>query len=286
MTAENTYLYSGFQLGVIYELNSKGRPKAVNTTPYTGIEVYATKAYSPSLPQPRKVPHTGNDRLLKTQIFPGQEPATAELSVGAEDLDLIAMLAGTTVKQIAGMNMLPHLHDLQGKETQVGLILYQAALSRVTSAQGYHFHFISSSKMVVRLPGAGESPIDVMYDLTLNPSEYYLWGAALAPLSDIYDPLSGVPETGVFEAGIFSGFSEFEPRIASFISGNNTTVFDFPASMPAVDVAKIAVFTAQPTDDETVLVPASDYTPAVTGVTMDTGLTTGTEVHIVYQKAA
>lgn len=286
MTAEKTYLYSGFQLGVIYELNSKMRPKGVDTTAYTGVEVYATKAYNPTLPAARKVPHVGNDRLLKTQIFPGQEPATAEFSVGAEDLDLIAMLSGTTIKQLAGMNMLPHLHDLQGKETQVGVIMYQAALSRLTSAQGYHFHFITSSKMVARLPGAGNDPIDFMYDLTINPSTKYLWGAPLAPLSDACDPLSGVPDMGVFEAGVMSGFSEYEPRIAAFISKASEDEFLFPASMPAADVNKIAVFRAAPTDDEAELISASDYTPSVTGVLFDSPVTTDDEVIIVYQKAA
>jgi len=286
MTAENTYVYAGLQLGIIYELNSKMRPKGVDTTAYCGIEVYATKAYSPTLPAPRKVPHVGNDRLLHTQIFPGQEAASAELSVGCEDLDLIAMLAGTTIKQLAGMNMLPHLHDLQGKEISVGAILYQAALSRLTSAQGYHFHFISSSKMVARIPGAGNDPIDLVYDMTINPSSNYLWGAPLSPLSDACDPFSGVPDMGVEEAGILSGFSEFEPRIAAFISKASEDTFLFPANMQAADATKIAVFRAAPTDDEAELISASDYTADVDGVVFDSPVTTDDEVIIVYQKAA
>lgn len=286
MAVDTTYVYSGLQNGVVYELNAMGRPKGTGATAYVGTEVYATKAYAPSLPQPRKVPHVGNDRLLKTQIFPGQEPASAELSVGAEDLDLVAMLGGTIIKTVAGMKMLPHLHDLQGKETKVGLILYQAALSRQTSASGYHFHFISSSKMVVRLNGAGTEPIDFVYDLTINPSENYLWGASLAPLANIYDPLSGVAETGVFEAGVFSGFSEYEPRIAAFIAGASQEIYDFPLSMPAFDATKIAVFTADPADDTATLVNPADYTATVTEVTFDIAPATGDEVIILYQKAA
>lgn len=278
MAVDSNYVYSGLQAGIVYELNAKGRPKAVNTTAYTGIDVYATKSYNPTLPSPRKVAHVGNDRLLKTQIFPGQEPASAELSVGSEDLDLIAMLAGTTPKSIAGMSLLPHLHDLQGKEVSVGAILYQAALSRTTSAQGYRVHFITSSKMVVKLPGAGDSPIDVVYDMTINPSENYLWGAAIAP--------SGVADMGVLEQGILSGFSTYEPRIASFISGAATVEFLFPASMQAANVNDIAVFTAAAADDAAVLVDPGDYTTALTGVTFDITPGLNKEVHVVYQKAA
>ena len=286
MTIEATYLYSGFQNGVIYQLNAKGRPKGVNTTAYMGTEVYAAKNYAPSLPKPRLVPHTGNDRLLKTQIFPGQDVASAQISVGAEDLDLLALLMGTTIKEVAGMRMLPHLTDLQGKEVQVGAILYQAALSRLTSAQGYHFHMISSSKMVATLPGFGDAPIDVQFDLTINPSQKYLWGSEMAPLADIYDPLSGVPETGAKEAGIFSGFSAYEPRIAAFVSGAATVLFEFPASMPAENTTDIAVFVADPTADEATQLAAADFTATKAGVTLDTTPGTGFEVIVLYQKAA
>ena len=285
MAAESAYVYSGLQRGTVYQLNAMGRPKAVNTSAYVGVDVYATKAYNPTLPTTRKVPHVGNDRLLKTQIFAGQEAATAEFAVGCEDMDLIKMLGGLTIKEIAGMKMLPHLTDLQGKGVSVGVILAQAALSKETSSPGYHFHFISKSKMVVRLAGAGEAPIDIVYEMTINPSTKYLWGGALAPLADIYDPLSGVPETGAFEAGLFSGFCEYEPQIASFISGASTTEFLFPASMPAVDAAKIAVFTAAAADENAELVDLADYTPATTGVTFDITPGTDAEVHIVYQKA-
>jgi len=285
MTVEKTYVYSGLQNGAVYELNAKGRPKApTGGLAYVGIDVYATKAYTPSLPKPRLVPHIGNDRLLKTQVFPGQESASAQFSVGAEDMDLLAMLTGTTVKSIAGMEMLPYLTDLQGKETSVGVILYQAALSKITSAQGYHLHMISKSRMVATLPGAGNDPIDMVYDMTINPSENYLWGGALAPLADIYDPLSGVPDTGAHEAGLFSGFSEFAPRIASFLTDTAQVEFLFPASLQAADVNKIAVFTALPTDDVAELVDPADYTTAVDGVTFDS-TPAGREVIVVYQVA-
>jgi hypothetical protein len=281
---ETTYVYSGLQAAVAYALNTMGRPKGVNTVAYTGVEVYAAKLYGLTLPGARRVPHVGNDRLLKTQIFAGQEPASGELSVGAEDLDLIAVLTNTVIKSIAGMKMLPHMTDLQGSEPNVGLILYQAALSRLTSAQGYHFHMIPSTKAVPRIAGAGAEPIDTVYDLAPNPSEKYLWGAAMAPLSDPYDEFSGVSETGALESGVFSGFCEYEPRIAAFVSGASTVEFLFPGNMPAASVDRIAVFTASPTDEEAVEVTVG-ITKAVTGVTFDTTPGLNKEVILLYQKA-
>lgn len=282
-TVEETYLYSGLQNGRVYLLNTKGRPKATNTVAYTGHGIYASKSYNPTLPSSRRVPHPGNDRLLKTQLFPGQDPASAELSVGSEDLGLIAMISGTTIKEIAGMKLLPHLHDLQGKEKAVGIILWQAAVSRQASTPGYRTHIITSSKMVARLNGAGNDPIDFVYDVSINPSEKYLWGASLAPLADIYDEFSGVPDMGVFEAGVLSGFSTTTPRIASFISGASTTVFAFPVNEKAANVDDIAVFTASAADEESELVDPADYTAAVTGITFDVTPGLNKEVHVVYQ---
>lgn len=283
-TVETTYLYSGLQMGIAYELNTKGRPKATDTTAYVGREIYALKGYSVTLPSVRRVPHTGNDRLLKTQIFPGQDAAAGELSVGAEDLELIAMLHNLVIKEEAGMKMLPHLTDMQGKEPSVGLILMQAALSRATSAQGYHFHFMPSTKALMRLPGGGGDPQDIVYDLAPNSVEFYPWGAAVAPLDDIYDELSGVPEMGVYEDGILSGFSTFRPRMASFISGASTTVFSLPSSAQAANAVDISVFTADPTDDFAEKV-TTGITKAATGVTFSVSPGDGKEVHVLYQQA-
>jgi hypothetical protein len=285
MTLEATYVYSGLQTGRVYELNAKGRPKGTGLTAYTGISVYASKAYSPSLPTVRKVPHVGNDRLLKTQIFPGQEPATADFSVGAEDLDLIAMIGGYTIKEIAGMRLLPYLTDLQGKEKSVGIILSQAALSKLTSTQGYRTTIIPVAKMVLaRLAGAGDAPIDNVFDVSINASTNHLWGQPLSAV-DVYGVPTGVPETGAAEAGLWSGFTTYETVIASFIAGAGA-VFDFPAAEPAANATDLAVFTAGATDDYSVLVDPADYTAMTTGVTFDTPPGAGVEVNILYQKAA
>lgn len=281
---ETTFFYSGLQNVVAYELNAKGRPKAsAGGLVYVGLEVNATKLYNLTLPAARRVPHIGNDRLLATQIFPSQESATGELSVGSEDLDLIAMLTGTTIKEVAGAKMLPHMTDLQGSETVVGLITWQAAVSRQSKTQGIHFHILPNTQAVPRLPGAGESPIDLIFDLAPNATEYHLWGEALAPLSNPSDPNSGVADTGAFEAGIWSGFADYPYRIAAFIAASAQVEFLFPASRQAISTTNVEVFTGAQTDDALELVDPADYTVAVDGVTFDVAPGVGVEVQIVYQ---
>ena len=277
---EEPFVYSGFQTGVIYELNANGRPNGTTLDPYTGIEVYAAKLYALTLPATRKIPHIGNDRLLKTQQFPSQEVASGEISVGAEDLELIAALSGSTILEIAGMQLLPHMSDLQGQEPNVGMSLYQAALAQ-SGPQRFHFHMITSTKAVVRLPGFGPDPIDLVYDIAPDPVDRYLWGYDMAPLSDPSDPFSGITPTGALEAGVWSGFGEGEPRIAAFVADGSEDTFLFPENMQANDATNIAVFTAA---GAVVTSYSSGYTGALTGVTFDSPPTVDDEVILLYQK--
>jgi hypothetical protein len=284
MTTENVYMYSGLQNAVAYELNAMGRPKAVaGGIAYVGSEVHATKVYTLTLPAPRRIPHIGNDRLLATQIFPSQEAATGELNVGSEDLDLIAALTGLTVKETAGLSMLPHLTDNSGKEPNVGLLLWQAAISKRLKKQGIHFHIVPSTRAVPRIAGAGENPIDLVFDLAPNATEYHLWGEALAPLADIYDEFSGVSDTGAFESGVWSGFSDYPNRIAAFIAQAAQVEFLFPTSRPAISTVDVAVFTGAQTDTSLTEVDPADYTVALDGVTFDVAPGVGKEIQVIYQ---
>jgi len=281
ITAE-PFVYTGFQTGVVYELNANGRPNGTTLDPYTGIEVYAAKLYNLTLPSSRKVPHVGNDRLLKVQQFPSQEVATGEISVGAEDLQLIAALTGLTVLEVAGMQMLPHMTDIQGKEPNVGLLLYQAALAQ-SGPQRYHFHMVTSTKAIPRLPGFGADPIDIIYDIAPDPVDRYLWGYDMAPLGDVSDPYSGVSPTGAMEAGVWSGFAAGEPRICAWVADGVEDTFLFPENMPANDATNIAVWTA--TGSTVTPVPlGSGVTAALTGVVFDSAPTVDHEVIVLYQK--
>lgn len=284
MTVGTTYLYSGFQNAVIYALNAKGRPAAeAGGLVYAGREVHATKLYNLTIPAARRIPHIGNDRLLATQIFPSQEPVTGELSVGSEDLELLEVLTGLTIKAVAGIKMLPHMTDQQGNEPSVAMLMWQAAVERSTKAQGIHFHIVPNTQAVPRLPGAGDNPIDLVFDLAPNPTEYHLWGEALAPLADIYDPLSGVSDTGAFESGLWSGFSDYPLRIAAFIAATAQVEFLFPASRPCINTANVSVYSGAQTDDALTLVDPADYTVASDGITFLVAPGLGVEIQVVYQ---
>jgi len=281
------YVFSGAKNAVFYAHNAYGRPAGIGAVAYTGIELYGFKGYNLTIPPARRVSHIGNDRLLKQQQFPPTEGASAEIAVGATNLDLIALLTGATVIEKAGMRMLPHLSDLQGSEPNIAMIEYQAAIAQ-SGAQRWRFHMIPNTKAIVREPGAGQEPIDLIFDLAPDPVDVYPWGGDLSVLSDPSDPYSGVTESGADNAGIWSGFSAYRPRIASFIAQADQVLFEFPANLQAANATDILVVTALGTGTP-VEEDASDYTATTAGVTFNTAPVTtygaGVEVNILYQIA-
>lgn len=279
------YVYVGARNGVVYELNTYGRPKATGMVAYTGIEIFGLKTFGLTIPPARRIVHQGNDGVTAQQLLPPIEAAAAEINVDGTDLDLMSVITGATIIEKAGMRFIPHLSDLRGYEPNVGILQYQAAVSE-SGAQRWRVVIVSNTKMIARIPGGGPEPIDTVFDLAPNPVDQYLWGSELAPLADPSDPYSGVSESGALNAGIWDGFAAFRPRIASFIAGVGETVFPFPDNLQAANATDILVVTAHG-NDAPVEEDASAYTAAVTGVTFNTAPNTtygsGTEVHILYQ---
>jgi hypothetical protein len=266
------FVYAGLQSAYVYELNANGRPKGAGLTAYSGYEVYGPQVFTLNIPEPRRVPHAGNDRLLLTQIFPSKEAITGELQVAAEDLDLLAAVTGLTVQTLAGGRFLPHATDLQGKEPNVGMILQQAAVSE-SGLSRYHWHVIPNTRAVPRLPGMGENPEPMRFTLAPNPITRYLWGP------NVVDDTSGAAQSAVQ-----SGFSADRLRIAAFVADGIEDTFAFDAALQAIDENDIEVYTASGT---TVTKVTSNITKAKTGVTFSYPAIPAdeTEVILLYQHA-
>jgi len=283
-------VFSGFHKGVAYALNAYNRPDPSVLDPfigpYTGLEIYAVKTFALTVPASRKVAHLGNDRLLKQQQFPPQEPITGELGIGAEDLDLVALFTGATVVAYAGAQSMIYGSDLQGQEPNIGFMFSQDGLAE-SGPQRYRNLLIPSTKAVPRTPGAGADPIDMIYDLAPDNVEQHLWGELLSVLSDPSDPNSGVTETGAKTMAFEVLFSAYELRICSWLAQAAQVAFTFPEDKQAQNATDVKVITANgaTVTEES----ASDYTAATTGITFNTAPVTtygaGTEVHVLYQLA-
>jgi hypothetical protein len=147
---------------------------------------------------------------------------------------------------------------------------------------------IPNTKAIVRLPGAGQEPIDLVFDLAPDPVDQYPWGGDLSVLSDPSDPYSGVSESGANNAGIWDFLSAYRPRMAAFSAQAAQVLFSFKDNHQAADATNIAVVAVNG-NGTPVEVDAGDYAATTAGVTFSTApvLTygAGTEIIILYQIA-
>jgi hypothetical protein len=267
-------LYSGARGGKLLALNTYERPAGTGTTAYSGIDLWSLKSYDLTFPEPRRIPHTGNDRLLATQQFPSIESITGIVAFGAEDPDIVALTSGVEVNSdnVAGAEMVAMGTDKQGYEPSVALILYQAAITK-QKAQVYHFHLIYNTTMIPIPPGFAESPQDYRYSIAPNPVEDHIWGDALDETND-----------GATSAAVISGYTDYPPNIAAFVADGVETEFTFPATEQAVNATDISVFGAAAGSANLAEI-TTGITKATTGVTWDAAPAADYEIVIVYQMA-
>ena len=76
----------GMRRAVIFALDANGYPAAIGVTAYEGIEVVGPKAFTLTVPDARRIVHTGNDRVLALDYLPPTEPYSVVLRVPSNDM--------------------------------------------------------------------------------------------------------------------------------------------------------------------------------------------------------
>lgn len=223
----------GLRHAVIFELDTNGYPAATGTSAYEGFNVVGPKTYTLTIPDVRKITHTGADRALALDFLPSLEAMSAELQVANQDLPLNAVLTGVHTFVTGEATMMPWNTDQQGYEPTVALMLYQQTLETTSKLRNWRFHIIPRARIVPSPDGMNENAGVSKYSIAPSPSTTHLWGTALTSGSE-----------GAGEASFIEGQSEARPIIVSFKGNNSTTAFLFPADKPATTVAKIKVWQA------------------------------------------
>jgi len=237
--ASESQLPVGLRHVRVFELNAAGRPAASDSTPYAGLEIKGPKAFSLSVPAPRKITHYGADRVLATDWLPPNEGASGELRASVHDLAIHALLSGVEVGTIGEAKEVGHATSQQGKEPQVGLLLYQQSVDLVSGAQQYHAIIMPRVKCLPQPAGMGENPEDRIYQIAPAVVSKRLWGTPLSAVTD-----------GITDAQYFEYACEGEPRVVAFKGDGVEDEFSFEAAYPAKATGKVAVFvngTAQTT---------------------------------------
>ncbi len=266
-TPSGKFLAVGARSAVVFALNANGRPDASSPTPYEGLDFSGPKAFSLTVPEPRRIVHTGADRVLAVDFLPATEPATGELRVPHDNHEIDALLTATNAYAVAEAAFMSEGTDKQGFEPQVGLLLYQQALDMDSGLRRWRGFVIPKARCIPMTPGMEENPVDVRYALAMTPVTQHLWGAALS-----------VGTEGVTEAQFFRFITEYKPKVVAFKGDGATTDFLFPSDAPAVNVDKIAAW--QNGTDVT-----SGITKATTGITFSVAPADGDDIVVWYEVA-
>ena len=90
-------------------------------TAYAGLEAGGAQALTLAIPEPQRVPATGDDRVYHTFQLPPTEGPSGELRVSKTSLDLIALLTGTNRFGSPPVRKVGLATDQQGDEPAIVL---------------------------------------------------------------------------------------------------------------------------------------------------------------------
>jgi hypothetical protein len=222
----------GLRSAIIFALTAAGFPAGNDDIiPYEGVAFSGPKAFTLTIPEPRKITHTGGDRPLAVDYLPPTDAASGELRVADYRQDIHAILTGVASGSVGEAVETGHANSKQGFEPQVGLLLYQQSLDLATGARRWRSIIIPKALCIPQPGGFADSPQDVVYKIAPQVVTARLWGDTLVLGTDGYE-----------SAQFFEYMTENPPKIISFLGDGAEDEFSFPAGALAKAEAKVAVF--------------------------------------------
>lgn len=270
MTAVSSFqLPVGLRSVTVFALDASGYPAASSTSAYEGTDFAGPKAFSLTIPEPRKITHTGGDRVLGVDFLPPLESASAELRVGRLDYDVIALLTGVKNYTLGENVGVAYGTDKQGSEPQVGLLLYQQSLALPSGEQSWRAIMLPRAKVIPLPPGMSDNPEEVRFAVAPSVVGAHLWGAALTSVND-----------GATTAQVIDRSFEYKPKLVAFKGDGSAVAFTFPAAYQAVSTTKIKVWV-----DGVLKTLTTDYTVTTAAVTFLAAPASGAIVTVLYETA-
>lgn len=258
MTATSSYQVPvGLRSVTLFALDANGYPSvttAGSSGCYQGTDFAGPRAFDLTVPEPRKITHTGGDRVIGVDFLPPLESSSGTLTAGRLDYDVIALLTGVKNSTVGESVGVAYGTDKQGSEPQVGVLMYQQSLSLPSGEQSWRALIMPKAKAIPLPPGMNDNPAEVRFVTAPAIVQNHLWGAALTTALD-----------GATSAQVIDRSFEYKPKLIAF-KGNGTDVaFPFPAAYQAADTAKIKVWV-----DGVLQVLTTDYTVTTAAVTFET----------------
>lgn len=257
MTVEDRYFATGMRVASFYELSQiTGRLKApVTHLPYYGLVLYGPKSLNLNVPEPRKITHVGQDRPLQVDWLPATEGMDAEVNVSATEVNVQAAVDGTKVQTIGTAKLVPVFSSKQGFNPSLGAWFTRQA-ENVDGDRRWESFIFNKSKVVYQPAGMSDGNAEPKYKIAPAIAKHKLWG-------EVWSDSDNGAETAQMGQMLSNGF----PYLVGWQSGTSDVSFPFDTDKPAINTgnAILGVYVGSSAGDA--LVPSSDYTVAVTGIT-------------------
>lgn len=221
----------GLRRALLFELDADGFPAAPDENVYEGVEIVGPKAFTMSIPEARKITHSGNDRVLAVDYLPPLEGATAELRVASNDMVAKALVTNVNTFTVGEATLMPWATDQQGSEVDLGILLFQQSLDTVTKSRRWKFYLSPKARIVPSVANMDENAAEDLYRVAPNPTTKHLWGTSLV-----------VGTEGATESAFYEGMSEGKPNIVAYKGDGVAVAFALPTSKPAIAVGKMKVW--------------------------------------------
>lgn len=262
--ASGKYLSVGIRYVNVFQLNAAGYPAASSTTFYKGLQIVGGKAFDVTIPDSRRIPHTGDDTLLNQDRLPPNEPVSATLTASRNDHDVYTLLTGTKVEIIGGSSMVGIGTDRQGHEPQVGLMCYQQALDE--TGKRVWRSFVFPRAIIDPKPGGmNETAIEHKFPVFPQVVTKHLWGTAYT-----------MAKNGFLSTQYEEHVTEYEPALVAAVGDGTKLEFLFDVDKQAISTDKIVVYVDG-------VEQTTGVTKALTGITFTAAPAINTNIVVWYE---
>jgi len=270
MTAPQTIRSGvGLRKATIFALDASGYPAATNATAYEGADISGAKVLEINDPEPRRITHVGDDRVLALDVLPPNEAISGTLTAGKINDVVAAILSPAKSFAVGEAKLYPVGHDERGDENQVALLIYRQAQdtdpdSSTYGARRWEFKLYPRVTIVEMEAGFSDNPEEHTYQLYPQLVTKHVWGTPLAAGTE-----------GVTQAQVFRGISQYKPKLVAFKCNAAATEFLFPTDAPAVSTDKITYWVNG--------VISTAATKATSGLSFATAPTTDAMLVVLYE---
>ena len=203
---------------------------------YYGIGVTGARTMTLNDPNPRVIPHIGDDAVFSLQVLPPTEPLSGELNVDKTNDIVDAIVSNVKKMTIGEANFMGQSTNQRGYENQVGLLAFSAAQdtdpnSTTFGTNYWDFRIMPKAILFTRDSGYGQEANMRVYNVSPMYTTSHLWGVQYTKAVE-----------GFTRGQLERGVSQYKPIVCGFAGDGSTVAFPFDSANPAYSAAKVTVW--------------------------------------------